>query len=102
MLVILLVVVAFMSGLPAVEDLANPKINLATRIVSIDGKTIGTYYKENREDINYRELPPHLIDALIATEDIRFLDHSGVDVIGLFRAFFKAGTDGGGSTITQQ
>jgi penicillin-binding protein 1A len=101
-LVLLLVVVAFMSGLPAVEDLANPKINLATRIVSVDGKTIGTYYKENREDINYRELPPHLIDALIATEDVRFLDHSGVDVIGLFRAFFKAGTDGGGSTITQQ
>jgi penicillin-binding protein 1A len=101
-LVILLIASAYLSGLPKVEDLANPRINLATRVLSIDGKTIGTYYKENREDITYRELPTHLIDALIATEDVRYLKHSGVDVIGLSRALFMAGTDGGGSTITQQ
>ncbi|MFM7103991.1 MAG: transglycosylase domain-containing protein, partial [Flavobacteriales bacterium] len=100
--VLLLIMSAYLSGLPDVDDLANPKINLATRIMSADGELLGTYYKENREDVTYRELPPHLVNALLATEDVRFMEHSGVDILGLLRAVFKAGTDGGASTITQQ
>lgn len=101
-MVLLLITSAYISGLPDVDDLANPKINLATRIMSADGELLGTYYKENREDVTYRELPPHLVNALLATEDVRFMEHSGVDILGLMRAVFKAGTDGGASTITQQ
>lgn len=93
---------AFLDDLPAVETLANPHVNLATKVISIDGKTLGTYYKENREDIKFSEIPPHLVDALLSTEDVRFREHSGVDFVGLFRAFFSAGQEGGGSTITQQ
>lgn len=93
---------AISSGLPDVEALANPKINLATQVLANDGKPIGAYYKENRSDVRYSELPQHLVDALIATEDARFRVHSGVDYRGIMRAVFSAGRDGGGSTITQQ
>jgi penicillin-binding protein 1A len=95
-------ITAMSSGLPDVEALANPKINLATQVLANDGKPIGAYYKENRSDVKFSELPQHLVDALIATEDARFREHSGVDYLGITRAVFRAGRDGGGSTITQQ
>ena len=98
----LVILLAMMSGLPDVQALANPKINLATQVLSNDGKAMGAYYKENRSDAKFSELPPHLVNALLATEDVRFREHSGVDYWGLFRAVFSAGQDGGGSTITQQ
>jgi len=101
-LVLLVLASAFLSGLPDVDTLANPKINLATQVLGSDGKAIGAYYKENRSDVKYSELPEHLIHALIATEDARFREHSGVDYVGLLRAVSSAGTEGGGSTITQQ
>lgn len=101
-LVTLVLAAAMFSGLPDVQALANPKINLATQVIASDGKTIGAYYKENRSDVKYSELPPHLVNALLSTEDVRFREHSGVDYWGLFRAVFTAGQDGGGSTITQQ
>ena len=89
--------------MPKLEILENPKTYLATEIFSSDGKTLGKfYYNDNRTPITFEELPPHLVDALIATEDIRFYSHSGIDFKRTFGAALKLGRDGGGSTITQQ
>ena len=70
---------AMLSGLPDVDLLANPKVSLASQVVSSDGRTLGAYYKENRSDAKFSELPPQLVNALLATEDVRFREHSGVD-----------------------
>lgn len=92
--------------LPSVEELQNPKSNLATVIYSSDKKTLGKYYAENRVSVKYYELDSDLINALIATEDARFKEHSGVDFRALGRAVFGAVTgrssSGGGSTLSQQ
>lgn len=91
--------------MPSFEELENPKTNLATEIYSSDNKLIGTYYVENRSNVEYSELPPHLVQALLATEDIRFEKHSGIDLKALFRVAFGVVTGnnkGGGSTLTQQ
>lgn len=95
--------------MPPVEDLENPNYKFATQVFSADGKTLGTYSysKENRVYVGYQDLSPHIINALIATEDVRFAEHSGIDVKALFRAVVKRGllfqkNAGGGSTITQQ
>ena len=89
--------------LPSFEELENPKEDLATEVISSDGKTLGKYYvKANRTPIKYKDLPPNLIKALVATEDERFYEHSGIDFRGLARAVSKLGTEGGASTITQQ
>ncbi|MEN9332833.1 MAG: hypothetical protein RLY35_13 [Bacteroidota bacterium] len=102
LLVFLILLITLFSGLPNVETLANPKVSLASSIYSADGKMIGSYFKENRADVKFQEIPKHVVDALVATEDERFYQHSGVDYLGLFRAMFSLGQDGGGSTITQQ
>lgn len=95
--------------MPPVEDLENPNYKFATEVFSEDGKVLGTYSysKENRVFVGYNDLSPHIINALIATEDVRFAEHSGIDAIALFRAVVKRGilmqkNAGGGSTITQQ
>ncbi|MDJ0645390.1 MAG: transglycosylase domain-containing protein [Flavobacteriaceae bacterium] len=88
--------------LPSFEELENPKSNLATEVISNDGKTIGTYAVENRTPVGYKELPQNLVDALIATEDVRFYEHSGIDFRGTARAFAYLGKKGGASTISQQ
>ncbi|MEO8932881.1 MAG: transglycosylase domain-containing protein, partial [Xanthomarina sp.] len=89
--------------LPDYTILENPKTNLATEIISSDGKTLGKFYfKDNRTPVGYKELPQHLVDALIATEDARFYSHSGIDARGTLRAFFYLGKKGGASTISQQ
>jgi penicillin-binding protein 1A len=91
--------------MPTFEELENPKSNLATEIISSDGKLIGKYFIENRSNTPYHELSPNVINALIATEDARFEDHSGVDIIAVFRVVWGVVTGqskGGGSTITQQ
>ena len=95
--------------MPPVEDLENPNYKFATEVLSEDGQVLGTYSfsKENRVYVGYDDLSPHLIHALIATEDVRFASHSGIDVKALFRAVVKRGllmqeNAGGGSTITQQ
>ncbi|TAL60661.1 MAG: penicillin-binding protein [Bacteroidetes bacterium] len=93
--------------LPHIEDLQNPRINLATEIISSDGKILGKYYAENRVTVKYKDLSPLLVNGLISTEDARFHEHSGIDLRGLFRVFFRTvlGRDqsgGGGSTISQQ
>ena len=88
--------------LPSFDELENPENNLATEVISIDGKTLGKYYRENRTPVKFRELPENLIQALIATEDERYYEHSGIDFQGTARAAAKLGKDGGASTITQQ
>ncbi|WKD85460.1 Penicillin-binding protein 1A [Polaribacter huanghezhanensis] len=88
--------------LPTFEELENPENNLATEIISSDGKTLGTYAYENRTPIQFKDLPKNLVQALTATEDERFYEHSGVDFKATARAIAKLGKDGGGSTITQQ
>jgi penicillin-binding protein 1A len=89
--------------LPDYTVLENPKTNLATEIISSDGKTLGKFYfNDNRTPVGYDELPQHLVDALIATEDARYYDHSGIDARGTLRAFFFLGSRGGASTISQQ
>ena len=88
--------------LPSFEELENPKSNLASEVISSDQSVIGKYYVENRTNIHYYDLNENIVQALKATEDIRFEDHSGIDPRGLLRAVFRAGKSGGGSTITQQ
>jgi penicillin-binding protein 1A len=103
--VILLFFIASLGGfgpLPSFEELENPQTNLATEVISADGVTIGKYAKENRTPIKYKELPQNLVNALIATEDERFYEHSGIDFKGTARAVIKLGNGGGASTITQQ
>ncbi len=103
---IFLTSIGFFGPLPSFEQLENPKNNLATEIISEDGKVLGKFYFENRSNAQYSELPQHLVDALIATEDIRFRSHSGIDLRALLRAvkgqFTGATGSGGASTITQQ
>lgn len=88
--------------LPTFEELENPEKNLASEVISIEGKTLGKYFKENRTPVKYKELPDNLIKALVATEDERFFEHSGIDLKSTVRAIVKMGKGGGGSTITQQ
>ncbi|MGV6846358.1 MAG: transglycosylase domain-containing protein, partial [Lutibacter sp.] len=88
--------------LPTFEELENPEKNLASEVISLDGKTLGKYFKENRTPVKYKDLPKNLVNALVATEDERFYDHSGIDLKATFRAVLKLGKSGGGSTITQQ
>ncbi|MDP4601217.1 MAG: transglycosylase domain-containing protein, partial [Polaribacter sp.] len=103
--VFLLFIIAAFGGfgsLPSFQDLENPQSNLATEVISADGVTIGKYAKENRTPIKFKEIPQNLVHALIATEDERFYEHSGIDFRGTARAVVKLGSGGGASTITQQ
>lgn len=88
--------------MPSVTELENPEADLASEIYSSDGVLMGKYYAENRSEVKYSEISPNIIHALIATEDERFYDHSGIDAQALGRVVFTLGTQGGGSTITQQ
>ncbi|KUO67675.1 MAG: penicillin-binding protein [Lutibacter sp. BRH_c52] len=88
--------------LPTFEELESPERNTASEVISIDGKTLGKYAYENRTPVKFKDLPENLINALIATEDERFYDHSGIDFRASIRAVVMLGKDGGGSTITQQ
>ncbi|CAM4057373.1 penicillin-binding protein 1A [Flavobacterium weaverense] len=89
-------------SMPSFEDLENPDSNLATEIISADGVVIGKYFQKNRSQLKYSDLPKNLVQALIATEDARFYDHSGIDARGTLRAISSLGTSGGASTLTQQ
>ena len=91
-----------LGSMPSFEDLENPDSNLATEIIATDGVTIGKFYNENRTPIKYADLPKHLVDALVATEDERFYEHSGIDGRRTLGAAIKLGSDGGASTLTQQ
>jgi penicillin-binding protein 1A len=92
----------FFGAMPSFEELENPESNLATEVISSDGVTIGKFYNENRTSIKYEDLPQHLVNTLIATEDERFYEHSGIDARRTLGAAIKLGADGGASTISQQ
>jgi penicillin-binding protein 1A len=110
----ILIVVLFFIGvnygllgeMPDLERIQNPNNSVSTTIYSADYEVLGSYYNENRIEISYDELSPYLVNGLIATEDKRFYEHSGIDLKGLFRAialaFVPNREGGGGSTITQQ
>jgi len=90
--------------LPSFRDIEHPKSNQASEILADDGKVLGTYFIQNRSNISYQEISPNVINALIATEDVRFKEHSGIDFKRTFTIFLYAlvGKKQGGSTITQQ
>jgi penicillin-binding protein 1A len=104
LLLLLLVGSGVFGSLPKVDELLNPKNNLATIVYSGDMKILGKYYSENRVNVSFHQLDSDIVKALIATEDARFYEHSGVDVKALGRSAFGifTGGKGGGSTITQQ
>lgn len=106
-LLFFLIAKGFLGLMPTFEELENPQNILASEIYSADGKIVDKYFiSENRTFVGYENLPPNLIDALIATEDIRFYRHSGIDLRGLFRVIkglaFGSSNSGGGSTLSQQ
>ncbi len=88
--------------LPDTSELENPKIELATQVLDHKDRPLGTYFKYNRKNVTFEELNPNIINALVATEDERFFDHTGIDVRSTVRAFAYLGKKGGASTITQQ
>jgi len=97
--------IGWLGFMPSFEELENPKSNLASEIYSADQVLIGKYFIENRSNVHFDELSPNLVEALVATEDARFYEHSGVDLRALMRVFKGVVTGnraGGGSTITQQ
>ena len=102
LLVFLLASWGVFGELPTFEELENPEKNLATEVISSDGVTLGKYAFKNRTPVGFKDLPDNLVNALIATEDERFYEHSGIDFRGLARAIVKLGKGGGASTITQQ
>lgn len=92
--------------LPDFKELENPKSEVASELYSADGVLLGNYFRENRSPVTYNELAPNLVNALIATEDVRFDDHSGIDLQSMGRVLFKSlilrQSAGGGSTLSQQ
>lgn len=97
------VVFGVFGKLPSLEQLENPQANSASEMYADDGKTLmGKFYTENRSPVDYKNISENVLNALIATEDERFYEHSGIDVRALGRAIKGFGSDGGGSTITQQ
>ncbi len=93
--------------MPSFEELENPRSLQASEVISDDGEVLGFIGLENRSNVTYDQISPNLINALVATEDVRFYKHSGIDSRSLFRVLFKTvigrqGSSGGGSTITQQ
>jgi penicillin-binding protein 1A len=89
-------------GMPSLYELENPKSQVASLIISEDGQEIGKYFRENRNPLEFEELPDNIVNTLISTEDARFTAHSGIDIRSMFRVVFTLGTSGGGSTISQQ
>jgi len=101
---LLLINFGLFGTLPSLKELENPTIMLASEVYADDGTLMGKYYmdRSNRSNVEYKDISKNVIDALLATEDKRFYEHSGIDGWGVMRAIVKLGRDGGGSTITQQ
>ncbi len=98
-----MITMGWLGYLPPLDELQNPKNKFATEVISADMQLLGRYYRnENRVSVDYTDISPNMINALIATEDVRYYDHTGVDVKSLMRAIMKLGKAGGGSTLTQQ
>ena len=104
---VLLALVWAFAEIPTIEELENPDSKLATQVIAQEGEILTTYHIENRTFVDYDELAPNLVQATVATEDVRFYQHSGIDLKSLGRVLFKTllmnrSSLGGGSTITQQ
>ncbi len=107
LMIVMLLLVWMFADIPSFKELENPDNKLATQILADDGQVLSTFHIENRTYVSYEDLSPNIINAAIATEDIRFHSHSGIDFIGLGRVLVKTivlqrSSQGGGSTITQQ
>ena len=105
--VLTIALLAIFGGIPSTERLENPSVSLATEVLSVDGEVLGRFYRQNRVNVRYDQLSPHLISALVATEDERYEQHAGIDGKALLRALIKTAiggnsSSGGGSTISQQ
>ena len=103
----MLAIVWAFAEIPTLEQLENPDSKLATQVIAEEGEILTTYHIENRTFVGYDELAPNLVQATVATEDVRFYEHSGIDIKSLARVLFKTllsrdSSQGGGSTITQQ
>jgi len=103
-LFLVLINLGVFGSLPSLKELENPSITLATEVFAEDGTPMGKYYKDkgNRSNVEFKDISPNVVNALVATEDERFYDHSGIDGFSVMRAVLKLGRDGGGSTISQQ
>ncbi len=102
-LIMLFAAIGVFGKLPSLQELENPQASLASEIYADDGTTLmGKIYTENRSPVDFKDISKNVIDALIATEDVRFYEHSGIDAIAIGRALKGFGSEGGGSTITQQ
>src|SRR5215213_9595056 len=103
-LVIMLAASGVFGKMPSLKQLENPTILQSSEVFAVDGTLMGKYYRErgNRSNVAYKDISKHVIDALVATEDERFYNHSGIDLKSTARAIFLLGKEGGGSTITQQ
>ena len=103
-LLVVLILFGVFGKLPKLKELENPSILQSSEVFASDGTLMGRYYSEkgNRSVVNYRDISKYVIDALVATEDERFYNHSGIDFKRTFGAIAKLGRNGGGSTITQQ
>ena len=107
LIIALILLVWAFADIPSFEELENPESNLATQVIAEDGEILTTFHIENRSYVTYDELSPNLVNAAVATEDVRFYNHSGIDFKSLGRVMFKTllggdSSQGGGSTITQQ
>src|ERR1700759_3890311 len=103
-LFLVLINLGVFGSLPSLKELENPSITLATEVFADDGTPMGKYYKDkgNRSNVEFKDISPNVVNALVATEDERFYEHSGIDGFSVMRAVVKLGRDGGGSTLTQQ
>src|SRR5687767_6975042 len=103
-MLIVLATLGVFGKMPSLSELENPTIVQASEVYAVDGTLMGKYYTErgNRTNVKYRDISPHVINALVSTEDERFYSHSGIDFRSTLRAVSTFGSEGGGSTITQQ
>jgi penicillin-binding protein 1A len=102
LLIILLANFGVFGRMPSLEDLENPSASLASEVIASDGTTMGKFYLQDRSNVEFKDISKNAVNALVATEDERFYQHSGIDGWALARAVGKLGRDGGGSTISQQ
>ena len=107
LIILMLLLVWAFADIPSFEELENPESKLATQVIAEDGEILTTFHIENRSFVSYEELSPFLVEAAVATEDVRFYKHSGIDFVSLGRVLVKTllmsdSSQGGGSTITQQ
>jgi penicillin-binding protein 1A len=101
-LMVLLVSFGVFGSLPSLAELENPSVLSSSEVYAADGTLMGKYFLKDRSNVSYRDISKNVVNALIATEDKRFFDHSGLDARRLASAMVKLGSDGGASTITQQ